>query len=225
MQQLNRTALEREPESTAVEGLIESHELAFRMQDALPYVMDLAAESDAARKLYGIGDKTTENFGRQCLMARRLVEAGVRFVEVCHGGWDQHRNLKEDHGKNAAAVDCPIAGLLADLASRDLLRDTLVIWGGEFGRTPYAQIADGRDHNHTGYTTWFAGGGVKAGHSHGETDEFGYESVVDPVHIHDWHATILHLLGLEHTKLTYRYAGRDMRLTEVKGNVVKGILA
>jgi hypothetical protein len=224
VQQLNAAAQQREPENAAIEGLIESHELAFRMQDALPGVLDLAGETDATKKLYGVGETSTDNFGRQCLMARRLLEAGVRFVEVNHSGWDQHRNLKEDHAKNAAAVDQPVAGLLTDLEARGLLKDTLVIFAGEFGRTPYAQVADGRDHNHTGYTTWFAGGGVKPGHSHGATDEFGYESVVDPVHIHDWHATILHLLGLEHTKLTYRYAGRDMRLTEVKGNVVKGIL-
>jgi hypothetical protein len=171
------------------------------------------------------GDQATDNFGRQCLMARRLLEAGVRFVEVCHGGWDQHRNLKEDHAKHALAVDKPIAGLLADLEAKGVLDDTLVIWAGEFGRTPYAQGGDGRDHNHLGYTTWMAGGGAKAGFAHGSTDEFGAESVVTPVHIHDWHATILHLLGLDHEKLTYRYAGRDMRLTDVKGNVVKEILA
>jgi hypothetical protein len=225
VQQLNQAALQREPGNGAIEGLIESHELAFRMQDALPQVLDLASESEVAKKLYGIGDPATDDFGRQCLMARRMLEAGVRFVEVCHTGWDQHRNLKEDHAKHAAAVDLPIAGLLTDLQARGLLNDTLVIFAGEFGRTPYGQVSDGRDHNHTGYTTWMAGGGVKAGHSHGSTDEFGYESVIDPVHIHDWHATILHLLGLEHTKLTYRYAGRDMRLTETKGNVVHQIIA
>ncbi|MBE2284267.1 MAG: DUF1501 domain-containing protein [Prosthecobacter sp.] len=224
VQQLNRVAQQRQPENAAIEGLIESHELAFRMQDALSSVLDIESESDTVKKLYGIGNTTTDDFGRQCLMARRMLEAGVRFVEVNHGGWDQHRNLTEDHGKHAAAVDGPIAGLLTDLEGRGLLKDTLVIFAGEFGRTPYAQIDDGRDHNHTGYTTWFAGAGVKPGFSFGETDEFGYESVIDPVHIHDWHATILHLLGLEHTKLTYRYAGRDMRLTEVKGNVVKGIM-
>ena len=153
VQHLNQTSLKREPENAAIEGLIESHELAFRMQDALPSVLDFDGESEPTKKLYGIGDSTTDNFGRQCLMARRLLEAGVRFVEVCHTGWDQHRNLKEDHAKNAAAVDQPIAGLLTDLESRGLLKDTLVIFAGEFGRTPYAQIADGRDHNHTGYTT------------------------------------------------------------------------
>ena len=145
--------------------------------------------------------------------------------KLCHGGWDQHRELKEAHGRNAAAVDKPIAGLLADLKSRDLLKDTLVIWGGEFGRAPYAQGSDGRDHNAKGYSLWMAGGGVRGGLAYGRTDDYGYEAVEDKVHVHDWHATVLHLLGLDHQKLTYRYAGRDMRLTDVKGNVVKGILA
>jgi uncharacterized protein (DUF1501 family) len=160
-----------------------------------------------------------------CLVARRLLEAGVRFVEVCHGGWDQHRNLKEDHAKHAGATDKPIAGLLADLESRGLLKDTLVLWGGEFGRTPYAQINDGRDHNHTGFTTWMAGGGAQGGLRYGVTDEFGYEAVERTMHIHDWHATILHLLGLDHEQLTFPYSGRDMRLTDVKGNVHLDLLA
>jgi uncharacterized protein (DUF1501 family) len=187
-------------------------------------VIDLSRESDATKTLYGIGTTATDNFGRQCLMARRLLEAGVRFVEVCHGGWDQHRNLREDHAKHALATDKPIAGLLQDLQAKGLLNDTLVIWAGEFGRTPYAQ-GDGRDHNHRGYTTWLAGGGAKPGFSFGRTDDFGYEAVENRVHIHDWHATILHLLGLDHERLTYRYAGRDMRLTDVRGNVVREILA
>jgi len=208
-----------------LDGLRGAHELAHRMQGELPPVIDLAKESEATKQLYGIGTPATDDFGRQCLMARRLLEAGVRFVEVCHGGWDQHRNLREDHAKHATATDKPIAGLLADLAARGLLADTLVLWAGEFGRTPYAQGGDGRDHNHKGYTTWMAGGGVKGGLRFGATDDFGHEAVTDKVHIHDWHATILHLLGLNHEKLTYRHAGRDMRLTEVKGSVVKGILA
>jgi hypothetical protein len=224
VQQLNRIALERESETAAIEGLIESHELAFRMQGALPQVMDFDKESATTRRLYGIDNPTSENFGRQCLMARRLLEAGVRFVEVCHSGWDQHLNLKADHGKHAAATDLPIAGLLTDLEGRGLLKDTLVIWAGEFGRTPFAQTADGRDHNHRGFTTWMAGGGVQPGFAYGETDEFGLEAVVNPVHIHDWHATILHLLGLDHERLTFRYAGRDMRLTDTKGHIVKEIL-
>jgi hypothetical protein len=205
--------------------VIGSYELAFRMQGALPKLMDLSGEGEPTRRLYGMGDEATDDFARQCLLARRFVEAGVRFVEVCHGGWDQHRQLKEAHSRNAVAVDTPIAGLLADLKARDLLKDTLVIWGGEFGRAPYAQGRDGRDHNAKGYSLWMAGGGVRSGLAYGRTDDYGYEAVEDKVHVHDWHATILHLLGLDHQKLTYRYAGRDMRLTDVKGNVVKGILA
>jgi hypothetical protein len=222
---LDKSAQKTDPGNPFLDGLMASHELAYRMQGELPPVIDLARESAATKTLYGIGERSTDDFGRQCLMARRLLEAGVRFVEVCHGGWDQHRNLKDDHAKHALAVDKPIAGLLADLQAKGLLKDTLVIWAGEFGRTPYAQGGDGRDHNHLGFTTWFAGGGAKAGFAHGSTDDFGLESVVNPVHIHDWHATILHLLGLDHEKLTHRYAGRDMRLTEVKGNVVTDILA
>jgi len=222
---LNASAQEQDRHNPFIEGLTEAHELAYRMQGELPPVIDLSRESSATQALYGIGNAETDDFGRQCLVARRLLEAGVRFVEVCHGGWDQHRNLKEDHGKHAGATDKPIAGLLADLAERGLLKDTLVLWGGEFGRTPYAQIADGRDHNHTGYTTWMAGGGVKGGLRYGATDDFGYEAVENKVHIHDWHATILHLLGLDHERLTFRHAGRDMRLTDVKGRVAEGILA
>jgi hypothetical protein len=222
---LNSAAQKTDPSNPFLDGLMASHELAYRMQGELPPVIDLNRESAATKALYGVGERATDDFSRQCLMARRLLEAGVRFVEVCHGGWDQHRNLKEDHGKHAAATDKPIAGLLADLEAKGMLKDTLVIWAGEFGRTPYAQGGDGRDHNHTGYTTWFAGGGAKQGFAHGKTDEFGYEAVEGKVHIHDWHATILHLLGLEHEKLTFRYAGRDMRLTDVKGNVVKDVLA
>jgi hypothetical protein len=214
-----------DPGNPFLDGLMEAHELAYRMQGELPPVLDLTRESEATKALYGIGDRTSDDFGRQCLMARRLLEAGVRFVEVCHGGCDQHRNLKEDHGKHAAATDKPIAGLLADLEAKALLQDTLVIWAGEFGRTPYAQQSDGRDHNHLGYTTWMAGGGVKPGLAYGKTDEFGHEAVANKVHIHDWHATILHLLGLDHEKLTFRYAGRDMRLTDVKGNVINDLIA
>lgn len=225
IQSLNHDALERDPQNEEVEGAIESFELAFRMQKDLPKVMDLANETAATKSLYGIGDQASDGFGRQCLLARRFVEAGVRFVELTSGGWDHHRDLKNALGTKAASVDKPIAGLLADLKARGLLKDTLVIWGGEFGRTPYSQGADGRDHNHRGFTTWMAGGGVKGGLSYGATDDFGYEAVEGKVHIHDWHATILHLLGLDHEKLTYRYAGRDMRLTDVKGNVVKDIIA
>jgi hypothetical protein len=225
IQSLNRGALEREPHNPGVEGAIESFELAFRMQKDLPKVMDITNESAATKAMYGIGEQTTETFGRQCLLARRFVEAGVRFVEITSNGWDHHQNLKTALGNKAQSIDKPIAGLLRDLKGRGLLEDTLVLWGGEFGRTPYAQGTDGRDHNSRGFTTWMAGGGVKGGLSYGSTDEYGAESVEGKVHIHDWHATILHLLGLDHEKLTYRYAGRDMRLTDVKGNVVRSILA
>jgi len=225
VQSLNQGAIEKDPNSKLLTGLMNAHDLAYRMQGELPPVIDLDQESRATQERYGIGNSATENFGRQCLMARRLIEAGVRFVEVNHGGWDQHANLTEQHGRNAEATDKPIAGLLGDLAERGMLEDTLVIWSGEFGRTPYAQRDDGRDHNHKGFTTWMAGGGVKSGFEYGATDEIGHEAVENPVHIHDWHATILHLLGLNHEQLTYRYAGRDMRLTEVGGNVVKGIVA
>jgi hypothetical protein len=225
VQSMNRELLDRERVHPGVEGIIESYELGFRMQGSLPEVMDLARETETTRALYGIDEDETADFGRQCLLARRLVEAGVRFVELSYGDWDQHRNLKADHAKHALAVDRPIAGLLTDLRKRGLLDDTLVIWGGEFGRTPHAQNGDGRDHNNKGYSIWMAGGGLKAGLSYGQTDDHGYEAVENPVHVHDWHATILHLLGLRHDQLTYRYAGREMRLTDVKGRVVKDIIA
>lgn len=225
IQALNRGHLRREGYQPEVEGIIESYELAFRMQDTLPDVMDLSDEDSATLKMYGADGGNTESFGKQCLMARKFVEAGVRFVEVTHSGWDQHANLTADHRSRAEECDKPIAGLLQDLKQRDMLKDTLVIWGGEFGRTPAAQGGDGRNHNNKGYTTWMAGGGVKGGYSYGETDEHGYEAVTDKCHIHDWHATILHLLGLDHEQLTYRYAGRDFRLTDVHGNVMIDILS
>lgn len=225
VQRLNRAALEREQTHPGIEGVIESYELAFRLQNELPRLMDLGKESPVTQKLYGIDNPVTEDFGRQCLLARRFAEAGIRFIEVCHPGWDQHRNLKEDHAKHARAVDRPIAGLLADLKARGLLKDTLVLWGGEFGRTPYAQSGDGRDHNHAGYTTWMVGGGVQGGLAFGKTDDYGYEAIDNKVHIHDWHATILYLLGLDHESLSYRYAGRETRLTDMKGQVIKGIVA
>jgi Protein of unknown function (DUF1501) len=224
IQSLNKEALAKDPSNAAVEGAIESLELAFRMQKDLPKLMDISGETKETQKLYGIGDGA-DSFGRQCLLARRFVEAGVRFVEVTHPNWDHHRNLKEALGNNCAATDKPIAGLLKDLKARGLLKDTLVIWGGEFGRTPYAQGGDGRDHNHKGFTTWMAGGGTAGGKVVGKTDDYGYEAVDNKVHIHDWHATILHLLGLDHEKLTFRHSGRDFRLTDVKGNVVKEVLA
>jgi hypothetical protein len=225
IQSMNRAMLDRERVHPGVEGVIESYELSFRMQAALPQVMDLAAEPPAIGKLYGLDDPATADFGRQCLLARRFVEAGVRFVELTHGDWDQHRGLRAGHLRNARAVDRPIAGLLKDLRTRGLLDETLVIWGGEFGRTPHGQNADGRDHNHKGFSLWLAGGGVKHGFAYGQTDDHGYEAVENPMHVHDLHATILHLLGLDHERLTFRYAGRDMRLTDIKGVVHQGVLS
>ncbi|HEY7118996.1 MAG TPA: DUF1501 domain-containing protein [Tepidisphaeraceae bacterium] len=226
VQSMNREMLRRSGgENPQIEGIIESFELGFRMQSTVPDVMDLSKESKQTLEMYGIGDDETETFGRQCLMARRFAEAGVRFIEIAYTGWDQHTALHARHAANAKAVDKPIAGLLADLKRRRMLDDTLVIWGGEFGRTPTAQNRDGRDHNNRGYTMWMAGGGVKGGLRFGATDEIGARAEQDKVHVHDLHATILHLLGLDHERLTYRYAGRDFRLTEVYGNVVKGILA
>jgi hypothetical protein len=197
------------------------------MQDEVPNVLDISAEPESIRKLYGIGSgKASDRFGRQCLLARRLSEAGVRFVEItAPTEWDHHRLLKDRLESSCASVDQPISGLLADLKQRGMLKDTLVVWAGEFGRSPYVQSGDGRDHNNKGYTIWMAGGGVKGGYAHGATDEFGYKAVDKPVHIHDWHATILHLLGLNHKRLTFNYAGRDFRLTDVSGVVAKDILA
>ncbi len=212
-----------------LEGRLDSFELAFRMQATMPERQDLSGETGAMQRLYGLDDPITADFGRQCLMARRFLEAGVRFVQVTHSDsevqWDQHGNLYQGHTKNAAEVDRPIAGFLQDLKARGLLDDTLVLWGGEFGRTPTAQGTDGRDHNPHGFTMWMAGGGVKAGFAYGATDDYGYYAVQDAMHVHDLHATILHLLGLDHTRLTYRHAGRDFRLTDVAGRVATGILA
>jgi len=222
---LNRAKLAQDLHHPEVEGGIESFELAFRMQDEVPGVLDLSGEPESVKALYGIDDETTGSFARQCLSARRLAEAGVRFIQVNHGNWDHHRNLKDGLERNCAEIDKPIAGLLADLKQRDLLKDTLVIWAGEFGRTPHGQTSNGRDHNNKGYSIWMAGGGVKGGLRYGTTDDYGYQAVADKMHIHDWHATILHLLGLDHEKLTYRYAGRDFRLTDVHGVVAEGILA
>ncbi len=225
-QTLNQQQLERSGPDAALEGRIESFELAFRMQSEAPELQDLSAESEITKKMYGLDNPVTEDFGRQCLMARRLSERGVRFVQISHTyKWDQHADLRRDHEGNAREVDQPIAALLTDLKGRGLLKDTLVLWGGEFGRTPTAQGSDGRDHNPEAFTMWLAGGGVKAGYSFGATDDYGYYGVDNRVHFHDLHATILHLLGLDHQKLTYRYAGRDFRLTDVHGNVVKDIFA
>jgi len=224
LQSMNRNMLAQTADPR-VEGLIESYELAFRMQGEMPRVMDLSGESKATLKLYGADQSPTETFGKQCLMARRFAEAGARFIEISHSEWDLHGFLTSGMVRNCSQIDKPIAGLLQDLAQRGLLEDTLVLWGGEFGRTPDDASTDGRGHNNAGYSMWMAGGGVKAGHIHGATDELGYEAVDGKVHTHDLHATILHLLGLDHERLTYRHGGRDYRLTDVKGRVVKEILA
>jgi uncharacterized protein (DUF1501 family) len=217
--------LERDKVNPELEGVIESYELAFRMEGAVPKVMDLTDESSKTLANYGIEEKGTNNFGRQCLLARRFAEAGVRFVELSMGGWDQHKDLKNKVASNAQAIDKPVAALLGDLKQRGLLKDTLVVWGGEFGRTPGAQGNDGRDHNAKGFSMWMAGGGVKGGHRYGATDEHGIAAVKDPMHINDLHATMLYLLGLDHEKLTYRYSGRDFRLTDLAGVVAKGVVA
>jgi hypothetical protein len=227
VQSMNRDLLARSGgQNQQIEGLIESYELGFRMQSSVPDVVDLTRETDATRELYGIGaGLPSDAFGRQCLLARRFAEAGVRFIEVSHGGWDHHAQLTDKLTRNCRATDKPIAGLLTDLKQRGLLDDTLVVWGGEFGRTPAAQNDDGRDHNNRGYSMWLAGGGARGGTTHGATDEHGAQSVTGKVHVHDLHATILHLLGLNHEQLTYRYAGRDFRLTDVHGNVVRDVVA
>ena len=229
LQQMNRDYNTKIGPEGSLEARISSFELAFRMQTEMPQIEDLSAETTAMQRLYGLDDKVTEDFGRQCLLARRFAERGVRFIQVTHSDsnvqWDQHGDLKKGHGKNALEVDRPIAGLLTDLKQRGLLDDTLVMWGGEFGRTPTAQGNDGRDHNPEGFTMWMAGGGVKRGFRYGATDEYGYYAVEDKMHVHDLHATLLHILGLDHERLTYRYAGRDFRLTDVAGDVAHGILA
>jgi hypothetical protein len=234
LKRLNELHRSGREDDSRLSARIESFELAYRMQVQAPEAFDVARESEPTRRLYGMHEKTTEIFGRQCLMARRLVERGVRFVQVYHTVtskrsscqlWDQHGGLKTELPANCAATDVPIAGLLRDLKARGLLQDTLVIWGGEFGRTPTAENADGREHHPFGFSMWLAGGGVKGGLAYGSTDEFGWHAVENEVHVHDLHATVLHLLGIDHTKLTYRYSGRDYRLTDVYGNVVHDILA
>lgn len=233
LQSINAEQLRRGagPDAAELEAVINSYELAWRMQTRAPGVLDLAQETEQTLQLYGINQDPTDVFGRQCLMARRLAEQGVRYIQVTYGdnsanpAWDQHSNLPK-HGDHARAVDRPIAGLLTDLKQRGLLEDTIVWWGGEFGRTPYAQAnGTGRDHNPGGFTVWLAGGGFKPGFSYGATDEFGAKAIEGKVHMHDLHATILHQLGLNHEKLNYRYAGRDFRLTDVHGHVTHEILS
>ncbi len=232
LRSLDRGVLGRLGHHDSLEAAISNYELAFRMQSAVPELMSLDGESRATQALYGLDDPypPTRIFARECLIARRLVERGVRFVEllcpsVGSDRWDQHGGLKRGHQDNARAVDQPIAALLEDLKARGLLESTLVVWGGEFGRTPMAQGSDGRDHNPYGFTIWMAGGGIKGGTIYGATDDYGYHAIENKVEIHDLHATMLHLLGMDHKRLTYRFGGRDMRLTDVHGEVVRGILA
>jgi hypothetical protein len=233
LQKLDAGVLDRLGKVDAIESAIRNYETAFRMQSAVPELMAIDGESPATRKLYGLDApyEQTRTFALQCLVARRLVERGARFIELtCPsiGGldrWDQHSGLKAGHENNARAVDQPMAALLQDLKARGLLESTLVIWAGEFGRTPFAQGSDGRDHNPFGFSIWMAGGGVQGGMAYGGTDDYGYKAVENKVHLHDLHATMLHLLGIDHTRLTFRFGGRDMRLTDVHGEVVKAILA
>ena len=241
VQSLNKDFAGRTGPNEQLDGLIESFELGFRMQGTVPDVMDITGESRDTLELYGISEsgggtgggrygmrrkgEGGNAFGHQCLMARRFAEAGVRFIEVTYPGWDQHRDLKQKLAENAAGTDKAISGLITDLKRRGLFDDTLIVWGGEFGRTPTSQGNDGRNHNNRGYSMWMAGGGVKGGVTHGHTDDIGGEAVDGKVHTHDLHATILALLGINHEALTYKYAGRDFRLTDVSGTVVKQIIA
>jgi len=234
LESLDRGTLARGGSVPEIEAAIANYELAFRMQSEVPGLTDFTGETEATRKLYGLDEKDTEEFGRQCLLARRMVERGVRFIELLSprrqgvDRWDQHSNIEFGHGANCKATDKPIAALLKDLKGRGLLDQTLVVWGGEFGRTPMAQKGNrgnGRDHHPYGFTMWMAGGGVKGGLVHGSTDEYGYYAVENKVHVHDLHATILHLLGIDHTRLTFPFSGREMRLTDVHGRVVKEILS
>ena len=230
---LNEKHLAQRPGGDELASRINSYELAYRMQTEAPEAVDLTQETEQTLTMYGVGQQPTDEFGRNCLVARRLVERGVRFVQLYSGGghleetWDAHESIEKNHGRHGAEVDQPIAALLADLEERGLLEETLVVWGGEFGRMPFSEgpNAPGRNHNPYGFSMWLAGAGVKGGITYGETDEFGFEAVVDRVHLHDLHATILHLMGLDHEKLTYFHQGRDESLTDVFGNVIKGVLA
>jgi hypothetical protein len=231
--ELNQAHLRAHPGGQDLAARIHSYELAYRMQSAVPDAVDLGNESQRTLNAYGVGRQPTDEFGRNCLIARRLVERGVRFIQLYSGGghleetWDAHASVEKNHGQHAGEVDQPIAALLSDLEQRGMLDETLIVWGGEFGRMPFSEGkgAPGRNHNPYGFSVWLAGGGVKGGMAHGATDEFGFEAVEDKVHFHDLHATILHLMGLDHERLTYFHQGRDERLTDVFGRVVKEILA
>ena len=233
LNKLDQGVLNRLGKVDELESAIANYEMAYRMQAAVPELIDVKGETEATRKLYGLDSKydPTRTFGMQCLIARRLVEKGVRFIELTcprisgNDRWDAHGGLKKNHGDNSLATDQPIAGLLRDLKSRGMLKDTLVVWSGEFGRTPFAQGSNGRDHNPFGFTVWMAGGGAKPGITYGATDEFGYRAVENKLDIHDMHATMLHLLGMDHKKMTYFFDGRDMRLTDVHGHVAHDLIA
>ena len=231
-ERFNQLGLAESGGNDALASAIANAELAGRMQAAVPELLDIAGETEATRTLYGLNaaDPHTKTYARQCLIARRMVERGVRFIELTipmvdgYARWDAHGALVKNHGDNARAVDQPIAGLLADLRQRGMLESTLVVWAGEFGRTPFSQGADGRDHNEYGFSIWLAGGGVRGGMAYGATDEWGYRAVDKPLEMHDLHATMLHLLGMDHTRLTYRFSGRDIRLTDVRGQVIRDII-
>lgn len=230
--ELDQDALRESGYDNEIETAIQNFEVAFRMQTTVPDLMDLQQETAATKQMYGLESDfhNTRTFGTECLVARRLVERGVRFIELtCPAGngdrWDQHSNLFDGHTKNCRTVDQPIAALIKDLRQRGLLDSTLIVWAGEFGRTPFAQGANGRDHNPFGFTIWMAGGGVQGGVTVGETDEWGYHAIRDRYEMHDLHATMLHLMGLDHTRTTFRFSGRDMRLTDVHGKLIEGVLA
>lgn len=225
IQSLNKRHLQQTQVDPQIEGLIDNYEMAFRMQSAMPQVMSLDDESQDTLDLYGVDAEPTDNFGRQCLLARKFAENGVRYIQVSTNyTWDHHKKNQEGHVKESERVDRPIAGLLEDLARRGMLDDTLVLWGAEFGRTPMVENGDGRNHHPNVFSVWMAGGGVRPGLTYGATDDFGYGPVENPVHMHDLHATLLHALGLNHERLTYRHAGRDFRLTDVYGNVIHDVL-
>jgi hypothetical protein len=224
VQKMNQKMLAEHVAAPEIEGVIQSYETAFRMQDRLPQILNFDSEDAKTKEMYGFGNRDTENFGSKCLLARKLVESGVRFVEVTFGNWDQHNNLDTDLPRNCTQIDQGIDGLLTDLEQRGMLDETLVVWTGEFGRTPYAQSSNGRDHNHLAFTLWMAGGGVKPGMSYGKSGDYGYEASENPVPIVDLHATMLALMGIDHTKLTYPYAGRDFRLTDTAGRAISDII-
>ena len=230
---LNDEHLQHRPNGADLASRIQSYELAFRMQSEAPEAVDLSGESQRTLDAYGVNEKPTDEFGRNCLVARRLVQRGVRFIQLYSGGghladtWDAHVSIEKNHGQHAAEIDKPIDALLTDLQQRGLLESTLIVWGGEFGRMPFSegQNAPGRNHNPYGFTMWMAGGAVQGGISYGETDDFGFEAVTDRVHVHDIHATILQLMGLDHERLTYFHQGREESLTDVHGRVIHDIIA